>query len=377
MNKIILILFVFISLSACNNQSNDPEEIKKEIEAYNVEIMEIESKIHDLEKILSDSNKTLTKGSILVGIQDIDFTEFTHYLDVTGNVETQLEAYISPELNGLIEKLSVKEGDYVKTGQTLATIDTEIIRNSIKELNTQLALAITIYNKQKELWDENIGSEIQYLQAKSNKEALENKLESLNTQLKMATIKAPFDAFVETVYQKAGEMGSPSRQLIHLVNLQDLNITANLSEAYLPNVHKGDTALIEFSTFPDIIIREPISVIGSVINPNNRTIKIQVAIKNKNKVLIPNIIANLKLIDQHFNETIVVPSIVVKNDAHGNNYVYIVGEKEDELFAKKTFVKTGKSYGNNTMIIEGLEKDNQLIIQGYNLVKNGSTIRIK
>jgi len=374
MNKIVFILLVFIGLTGCQNKS--VQEIKKEISEYRTEIVDLESKIYKLEKILADSNQTHVKSSILVGVQDIKARSFTHYLDISGNVETQIEAFISPEINGLIKNIDVKEGDYVKKGQKLVNIDTDITQNAINEVQTQLNLAKTIYKKQKELWDQNIGSEVQYLQSKANKEALENKLKTLHTQLNMATITAPFDSYVETVFQKIGEIGSPGRQIIHLVNLKELKVTANLSESYIPYVHIGDTATIEFPTFPGISIRQPINVIGSVINPSNRTIKIQIPIYNKANNLKPNIIAQIKLVDLYSDSAFVVPSIVVKNDAKGNKYVYVT-EFNNKLIARKRFIKTGKSYGNKTMVTEGLEHGDQLIVQGYNLVKNGSIIRLK
>lgn len=217
MNKLLLILFSIIGLSACNNSDQDQDSIKAEINTYRVEIVELENKIHTLEKLLSDSNATATEGRILVGTQTIVHEPFTHYLDVTGNVEAVTEAFISPEINGLIKSVNVKDGDYVTTGHIIAIIETDITQNTINEVKTQLALAQTVYDKQKELWDQKIGSEIQYLQAKANKESIEKKLITLDTQLKMATIRAPFDGVVETVFQKNGEIGSPGRQLIHLV----------------------------------------------------------------------------------------------------------------------------------------------------------------
>ena len=215
-----------------------------------------------------------------------------------------------------------------------------MIRNSIDEVNTQLELARTLYKKQKELWDQNIGSEIQYLQAKSKKEALEDKLKTLNSQLEKATITAPFDAYVETVYQKTGEFASPGRQIFFLVNLKDLKVTADISEKYIPYIHIGDSVDISFPTFPDIHLREPISVIGSVVNPNNRTIKIQIYIHNDDYKLKPNIISSLSLSDQQVDSAIVIPAIVVKNDANGNNYVYVVKEDNGSIISQKTYIKT-------------------------------------
>jgi RND family efflux transporter MFP subunit len=193
----------------------------------------------------------------------------------------------------------------------------------------------------------------------------------------MATVTAPFDGIVEVVYQKAGEIGAPGRQILHLVSLQSLKVTADISESYLPYVHEGDTVIITFPTFPDITIQAPIKMVGSVVNPNNRTIKISSDVQNITNKLKPNIIAIIKIKDQEFNSALIIPSIVVKSDAKGQNYVYVVNNDSETTFAQKVFVKTGKSYENKTMVLSGLSVDQLLITQGYNLVKNGSLINVK
>jgi len=378
MKKLIFILVAISVLAACNQSTKDANSIEKQISDYENQIADLETKIKDLKSELPADTKTQNDESnkTLVGIDNLQYTNFTHYLEVTGNVESQLEAYISPEINGLLKSINVKEGDFVKKGQLLASIDTDMIKNSIREVKTQLDLAKTIYKKQKELWDQNIGSEIQYLQAKTNKETLENKLTSLNTQLNMASIKAPFGGYIETVYQKIGEIGSPGRQLFLLINLKDLKVTANVSESYIPFINKGDKVSIEFPTFPDVKINAKIDVVGAVINPNNRTLEIQMPIINPDNMLKPNIISNIKLIDYSNDSALIVPSIVIKNDANNKNYIYITEERSGNTYAKKTFVKTGKSYGNQTMITEGLNVGDNVIVQGYNIVKNSSMIKI-
>ncbi len=376
MYKYIIIAVIGLGLISCN-QTEDAKTIQESITNKKMEIVKLENGIQELEKKLADLGKSHEKGSILVGTVDVEPQRFVHYLDVTGNVETKLEAFISPEINGLITSIDVQEGEFVNKGQIMARIDTDMIERNIDEVKTQLELAKTVYKKQKELWDQQIGSEIQYLQAKTNMQSLEKKLDALRTQLRMANIKAPFDAYVEVIYQKVGEMGNPARQLFHIVNLDDLKVTSNISESHLPYIHKGDTANISFAVYPGIQLDVPINVIGSVINPANRTFEIQIAIPNKEKLLKPNIIANVQISDHAYDSVIVVPSIIVKNDASGNNYVYVVHENDGKTYAKKTYVKSGQSYGNKTMIVDGLKESDQLIVQGYNLVKNGSTIRIK
>ncbi len=377
MKKYIVLSLIVIGMVSCKQQAKDPKAIEEEITGHKMEIVDLETQIHKLEKQLLEMGKSVDKSSILVTVEDIQLRSFVHYLDVMGNVEADLEAFVSPQINGLIKNIYVHEGDYVKKGQSLAKIDTDMIHKSIEEVETQLELAKTVYKKQKELWDQNIGSEIQYLQSKTSMKSLEKRLDALHTQLRMANVKAPFNANVETVYQKVGEIGNPARQLFHLVNLTKLIVAANISESHLPYIHKGDSATVSFGIYPDIKFHVPITVIGSVVNPANRTFEIQIEIPNDDDLLKPNIIANIQLSDHSYDSAIVVPSIIVKNDANNNNYVYVVNEVDGKPFAIKRYIKSGQSYGNSTMIIDGLHPSDRLIVQGYNLVKNGSAIRFK
>lgn len=379
MKTYIAIFITILALASCKSGDDSlsgQKEILEQINIHKMKIVEIEGEIGKLEDQLKSLEISNIQGSILVGYNEIKAESFTHYLDVTGNVEAQLHAYISPELNGLIKTINVKEGDYVNKGTVLATVDTQVTLNTIDEVNTQLDLANSIYSKQKQLWDQQIGSEIQYLQAKSNKESLEKKLTTLRTQLRMATITAPFAGYIETVDQKVGEFGSPSKPLFYLVNLENLKISADVSETFLPYINTNDTVTVSFPTYTNLNMSAKISVIGSVINPNNRTFKISIPIKNENEKLLPNIIAKVKVADQHFETAFVVPSIVVKNNSIGEKYVYLIEKRDNKLFAKKQFITTGNSYGNKTMVLSGVKEGDQLITKAYNLVKNGSAIRL-
>ena len=380
MKKILALIIISLALYSCANTEDQPQDKKvilDQINTYKIEIVEIEGKISELNSSLVALQGESNQGSILVGTKTMLVKPFTHYLDVIGNVESDMQAYISPELSGLIESIDVIEGQYVIKGTKMATIDTEMTRNAIDEVNTQLELAQSVYKKQKQLWGQKIGSEIQYLQAKANKESLQKKLKTLRSQVQMATVIAPFSGYIETVSKKVGEFGSPSAPLFFMVNLDDLKITANISESFLPYINVTDPVSVTFPTFPNLTIQAKIGVIGTVVNPNNRTIKLQIPIENVNKKLIPNIIAEIKVADQQFDSAFVVPSIVVKNDAHGKTYIYKVKEDQGKLFAQKQYITTGKSYGNKTMVVGGIKQGDIVITKAYNLVKNGSYIRLK
>ncbi len=325
---------------------------------------------------IEETKKKLKNFKVPVETSILELVKFQHIMTVSGNVEAVNDAFISPEMNGQIKQIYVNEGDRVQKGQILAILNTEVTQKSIEELKTGLELATTLYEKQKDLWDQKIGSEIQFLQAKNNKEQLEKKLETLNAQLKMSTITAPFAGIVDDIMQKEGELGTPGRQIMQIVNLSKLKIKADVSEVYLPKINKGDTVIVEFPAYPDIEMKIPISRIGNVIKSGNRTFELELKLNNISEKLKPNIISILHINDYSDDSAIVVPSIIVKKDMKGE-FLFIVKKIDNKTVAKKVYVKSGMSYIDKTEILEGLKPNQKIIIEGYNLVSNNSEIEIK
>jgi RND family efflux transporter MFP subunit len=255
-------------------------------------------------------------------------------------------------------------------------LNSEITQKTINEVKTNLELARTVYKKQKELWDQGIGSEIQYLQAKNNMESLEGRLETLQAQKRMATIKAPYDGVIDNLFQHEGEMASPGRQVLQLVNLQKLKVYADMSERYLPYVHKNDMAKVSFPTYPNMKMEVPVFRVGNIINPANRTVRIQVNIKNTDNKLKPNIISNIELQDFYSDTAIAIPSIIIKQDITGD-YIFVVREEDKgKLIAEKRYITTGVSHKAKTLILKGIRPGERIIFNGYNLVRNGSLLNI-
>jgi len=257
----------------------------------------------------------------------------------------------------------------------LATLNSNVIERGIREVQTGLELARTIYKKRKGLWEQKIGSEIQYLQAKNNKESLENKLKTLEAQLEMSKIKAPISGIVDEIAKKEGELAMPGLLLIRVVNLKKVYVNADLSEAYLPKIQNNDSIEVSFPSFPDLTFKTKIQRIGSVVNPENRTFKITILIDNDQEKLKPNMLAIVKMMDFSSESALVVPSIIIKKDINGS-YVYRTEKKADKLIASKIYVEPGISEKTNTMINKGLEPGYQVITKGYNLVRNGVEVRI-
>ncbi|PKP35177.1 MAG: hypothetical protein CVU00_03460 [Bacteroidetes bacterium HGW-Bacteroidetes-17] len=374
--KKLIIAVLMLGLASCGSKS-DSEAKKAELASLKTELNTIQNRIEALEKELENAQdaKSIQSYKSLVTIKELKPESFNHFIEINGNVEAVNAAFISPEMSGQIKNIYVKEGEYVNEGKLLAKLNTSMIEKSMDEINTGLKLATTIFTKQKNLWDQNIGSEIDYLTAKNTKEALEDKLETIKAQLDLAFIKAPFDGIIDNVIQKEGELATPGMQMMELVSLAKLNINADMAESYLPSVHKGDKVELSFPSFPELDMVVPIHRIGNIINPNNRTVSIQLQINNKNGMLKPNGLALIRINDFSSDATLVVPSIIIKQDIKGS-FLYVAEQANSLLISKKRYVKTGASFMDQTMIVEGLSVGEKVIIEGYNLISDGSEIKI-
>ncbi len=311
--------------------------------------------------------------TVRVSVKKLSPVTFEHFFLANGAVEAVKDAFISPEINGQVKKIHVKEGQRVKKGQLLVSLNSDVTRNTIAEVKTGLQLARTIYEKRKGLWEKKIGSEVQYLQAKMEKESLEHKLKTLQAQLAMANITAPINGIVDEVSNKEGELAVPGMQLIRLVNLQKVYINADVSEAYLPKLEKGAPVHVTFPSYPDIAVDSIVHRTGHVVKAQNRTFLVQVLLDNSDERLKPNIVALLKMKDFSAENALVVPSIIIKNDLQGS-YLYVVERNKGKNLARKTYVTPGVSEGSNTMVTKGLKPGEQVIVEGYNLVKNGQEV---
>ena len=309
-------------------------------------------------------------------IKVVSLEKFDHFIEVSGTIEAVNAAFISPEMGGQIKKIYVNEGDRVSKGQTLASLNSSTIDKNIDELNTGLEYASIIFNKQKKLWDQKIGSEIDFLTAKNTKEGLKDKLETLKAQLELLIIKAPFDGIIDDIIQKVGELAAPGAQMMQLVNLNKLYINADVAETYLPVIRKGDRVELSFPTYPELAMNVPVHRIGNIIHPQNRTVNMQLKINNKNEQLKPNGLAIIQINDYSTDGALVVPSIVIKQDMKGS-FLYIAKKGGKSFVAEKKYVQAGIFYKDQSMIISGLNAGDKVIIEGYNQISDGSEIEIK
>lgn len=371
--KTFSLLMALFFLVACGSTSSDEQQLKEQqLADYQKQLTELQEKIFQLEEEL---NIHETTAATLVRVEKVAPQRFVHEIEVTGDVEAEEDVNVSPETSGNIIAVNVAEGAYVKKGDVLGQLNTEAIERSIEDLKVQLELARTVFERQQKLWDMNIGSEIEFLQAKSNHESMERKLEGLYAQLDMAIIKSPINGVVDRIYQKRGAIAGPQLPFAKVVNIDRVRIYADVSERFLNAVDAGDHVKIEFPA----IAREVEATIyrkSNVINPDNRTFRLRVNLNNHDGQIKPNLISVLHIFDFENDAAVVVPSLVVKNDVKGN-YVYIATQNEEQWNAEKRYVDIGHTNNNSTMLTSGLTEGEHLITEGYDQVTDGALVAIR
>ena len=371
-----LSLGFFLLAVACGGDQDELSEKKSQLQEYREEAKELRAKIASLEEEIAAQDSTFGRRdkATLVTTLPVTTKNFEHFLEVRGSVESEQNVTMSAKAPGVVERILVQEGDQVKRGQMLMTQDSETIRRNIEELKTSLDLATTVYERQKNLWDQKIGTEIQFLQAKNNKESLERRIASAQSQRNNYIIRAPFAGSVDNIIIKEGEMAQPGLPLLRLVSLQDMHIEADVSEAYLGKFNVGDSVQV---TFPSLnkTITSTISAVGQVIDQNNRTFSIEVKLPPREDMLRPNLLAVVKIKDFEQQEAIVVPTNLILNDNQGD-FVYVVQENDGVPVATKKPVERGLSYQGETLIESGLTAGDRLVNEGFRSVAEGTQLKV-
>lgn len=372
---ISLLAVAALSLAACQ-PDNSPEGKKKQLTELKQQQAELKAKIDQLEKEVGGST-ALQAASAEKTVETIQLAQaaFAHYVEIQGAVESDENVMVAPEIPGLIVRRLVEEGQPVKAGQVIAEIDAESVRKNMAELETRMEMARTAFERQENLWKQQVGTEMQYLQAKNQKEALERSLATLKSQLGKAYVKAPISGTLEVFMQKVGEMGNPAMPLARIINVSSLKINADLSESYLKSVKRGDEVAVAFpSVNKEMKLR--IQSTGQVIDPNNRTFKIQMQVPNPDGMLKPNMLSVVKIRDYYQPQAIAVPTYLIQQSASGERFVYALRQKDGKPTAERVVIEIGQTYQGQTEVSKGLQANDVLISKGYNEVSNGETVKV-
>lgn len=376
MRKIILIAVLSLSLFSCGKKENTAT-IDELIKSKNTKELQAKKALiqADLAKI-DDALATLvvTKDEeALVSILTVKDTVFNHYLDVQGSVNTKENILVQPEFSGTLTSLTVKAGQRVSKGQILGRVDDAGMSQQLASLENQYALAKTSFERQKNLWDKKIGSEIQFLQAQTQMVSAQKGVAQMRAQLSKTVIRAPFSGTIDEVFVEKGQVVAPGtpQGLMRIVNLGNMYVSTSVPETYIGKLKVG-TEVDVFLTSLGKTYKGKVRQVGNFINPNNRSFGIEVGVPNPENLLRPNQVAKLKIVDYVSKKAIVVPTNVVQEDGEHNKFVFTVANSNGKTgTAKKVIVKVGKSSDNVTEILSGLSANNIIVTEGVNSIADG------
>ena len=376
MKKYITLVLTTALLISCGQKEASSASIDALIEGKKVTELQakksqLQADINKIDAALSALNVKVDEA--LVGIATVKDTLFTHYLEVQGNVDTKENILIQPEFSGTLVALNVKAGQQVSKGQILGRVDDAGLSQQLASLENQYALAKTNFDRQKNLWDKKIGSEMQYLQAQTNMVTAQKGVAQLKAQLAKTIIRAPFTGTIDEVYVEKGQVvgpGSP-QGLMRIVNVSNMYVSTTVPETYVGKLKVG-TEVDVLLTSIGKMYKGKVRQVGKFINPSNRSFGIEVSVPNPQGLLRPNQVAKLRIIDYTNKNAVVVPSNQIQQDSEGKSYVYTVIDRDGKTGkAKKTIVKTGQSSDNLTEILEGVSADDVIVTDGVNTISEG------
>ncbi|HCF04598.1 MAG TPA: efflux RND transporter periplasmic adaptor subunit [Flavobacterium sp.] len=375
MTKQIFSLLIAATLVVSCGQKDNNQTVDQLIAAKNNKELQarkalIQADLAKIEAALATLN--VRKEEALVSVATLKDTMFNHYLDIQGSVETKENILIQPEMPGTLVALNVKAGQRVSKGQLLARVDDGGSSQQVASLETQYQLAKTTFERQKNLWSQKIGSEIQYLQAQTQMLSLQRSVAQAKAMLSKTEIRAPFSGTIDEVFVERGQVVSAGPQgLMRIVNLNNMYVSTSIPESYIGKLKVG-TQVDVFLTSLNKNYKGKVRQIGNFINPNNRSFGIEVSIPNPENLLRPNQVAKLKVIDYTVKNAIVVPSNVIQEDGKGNQFVFVATNSDGKTAtAKKAMVTIGKSSDNVTEILSGLSVNDIIVIEGVNTISEG------
>lgn len=372
MKKQHIVIMILLLAAGCMPHKNKLEENKAKL----AQLKKHESALRDSIQAVEDSVKAeggMEVKTTKVELQTVTSQLFRHYVEVQASVYAQDDINVNAQTPGVVRTIYVTEGDKVSKGEVLASIDDAVIQQNIQEIQTNLELAKTLYEKQKGLWDQKIGTEVQYLNAKSNYEALQKRLAGVQQQDQMTRITSPLDGTVDAVNIKVGQSVAPGMPTIQVVNTEQLKVKGNVAEAYISDIHKGDSLRINF---PDLHkdISSVASYVSSTIDVINRTFTVEVKLP-QDAAYHPNMIAIMEIIDYANPSATVIPVNVVQSDPTGT-FIFVAENENGTMVARKTIVKMGKVYNGNAEILAGLKAGDKIITLGYDDLNNGDAISL-
>ncbi|MBT6688771.1 MAG: efflux RND transporter periplasmic adaptor subunit [Flavobacteriaceae bacterium] len=383
MKKTLFSFIIFISIIGCNDSGISVEKILETndlnlISQKRKEIIESQQEIYKQLKAINNKIEELNKNSKFPIVETLVLKseKFNHYVELQGNVKSDKLLIIYPEFSGILNKIYVSSGEKVIKGQLLATIQDGGLKEQLSQLEINYNLTKTTFERQERLWAQNIGSEIQFLQAKSMFEAQKNGVEQLKKQIEKTIIKAPFSGTIDNVIAKEGEVVYPGRSnIMLLLNMDNMYVESNVPEKYLNSIYKGKDAKLEFPLIGKYL-NTSIRQAGNFINPNNRTYKIELNIPKNNLNIKPNLNTKVRVNDYSSDNAILIKEGFISIDSNNEKYVYKIERKEKKTYVSKTIIKIGENDGNHIEVLSGLSENDEIVSEGIRKLIDNSRVKI-
>ncbi|MDG1422208.1 MAG: efflux RND transporter periplasmic adaptor subunit [Flavobacteriaceae bacterium] len=387
MKNIYLLIIITVFLNSCSNKKEPSlEEVlaTNDVELLKSRKSEIDAKLEELTLDLSQLNNKLSvlnkdRNTPLITTIRTSEQKFNHFIELQGNVKTKQNVLVYPEMPGILNKVYVKEGQKVKKDQILATIDDGGLSQQLLLLKSNEQLAKTTFERQKRLWDQKIGSEIQYLQAKTSYDSQKNATKQLKKQLGKFTIRAPFSGIIDDVFKEKGTVVAPGpgAELFRIINLSDMYVETDVPESYISSIKKNKMVEVNFPILGrsyDSSIRQ----VGNFINPTNRTFRIEVGIPNLDGEIKPNLTAKLRLNDYTNKNAILIPQSIISENAKGQQFIYVVkdNKEKNQVYAERLVIETGKTNGDFIEVTKNLDANVEVILEGARSVNNGQVVKV-
>ncbi|MCC7296978.1 MAG: efflux RND transporter periplasmic adaptor subunit [Bacteroidia bacterium] len=368
----LLSLATAIALSACGGKKDNLSQKRAELEKLKSEIAKLQTQAKKLENEIAVLDPKKESGK-LVETENAAVGLFNSYLNINGKADADESTIATAQVPSTVTSVLVKPGDRVGKGQALAYLDNATLKQSRAQIESQLAFANTLFLKQKRLWEQGVGTEVQFLSAKNQKDALEKNLATLDAQIAMYIVKSPISGTVESVDTKIGQIASPGMPLFKVVNLSNLKVVADVAESYSSKIKTGDKV---FVSFPDIAkkVEAKITFASKLIDPLNRTFHVEISLPQTEGIK-PNMIANLQIVDYTNSKAIAVPTNCIQT-AEDQKYVVIVTTENGKTFAKRATVSTGHTGDERTEILSGINIGDQIVVNGYQELIDGQQITL-
>jgi len=381
-NSLLFIMVIF--LAACGG--NDASSLEELIEsgdqaALKAKQSELNSQLSETEKQLKLIDAQLQADSSsrklpLVSALKIDKQKFEHFIEIQGNVKTDQDVILYPEIQGILKRMKAKMGQYVKAGEVIAIIDDGGIQQQLSQAKAQQKLAKITFERQQRLWDQKIGSEIEFLRAETEYQALKESVAQLEKTLAKARVTAPYSGVIDEVVADEGQLMIPGQTpILRIVNLNQMYIHADVPETYLMNVKPEKKVIVDISVLGKKV-ETKVKKVGNYINPNNRTFLIEVEVPNKDGEIKPNLTAKLEINDYTNEQAILIPQAIINEDSEGNQYIYKIVDKNGAMTAQKTTIETGLKSEERIEITKGITAGEMLIEEGARTVKDGQVVKI-